>query len=78
MNSKKTFIAAVLVATLPMAALTSCSSDNDESNGGSAGEGLDNEVVLSMLKGNEDKATKLDDVYIGEDNNFQTSNGDMT
>lgn len=72
MNSKKTFIAAVLVAALPIAALTSCSSDNDEPNGGSAGEGLDNEVVLSMLKGDKDKATKLDGVYIGEDNNFQT------
>lgn len=77
MNSKKTFMAAVLVAALPMAALTSCSSDNDEPNGGSAGEGLDNEVVLSMLKGDEDKATKLGDVYIGEDNNFQTDGSDV-
>ena len=75
MNSKKTFIAAVLVAALPIAALTSCSSDNDEPNGGSAGEGLDNEVVLSMLKGDKDKATKLDEVFIGEDNNFQTADG---
>ena len=75
MNSKKTFMAAVLVAALPIAALTSCSSDNDEPNGGGAGDGLDNEVVLSMLKGDKDKATKLDDVYIGEDNNFQTAEG---
>lgn len=68
-------MAAVLVAALPITALTSCSSDNDEPNGGSAGEGLDNEVVLSMLKGDKDKATKLDEVFIGEDNNFQTADG---
>ena len=75
MNSKIFFKAAMLVAVLPMAALTSCSNDNDESNGGSADGGLDNEVVLSMLKGDEDKATKLDYVFIGEDNNFQTVGG---
>ena len=77
MNSKKTFMIAVLVAALPMAALTSCSSDNDEQNGGSAGEGLDNEVVLSMLKGGRDNATMLDDMYIGEDNNFQSAYSDV-
>lgn len=74
MNSKKTFITAIFVVALPMAALISCSSDNDEPNGGSAAEGLDNEVVLSMLKGDEDKATMLDCMYIGEDNNFQCTN----
>ncbi len=76
MNSKKTFITAIFVVALPMAALISCSSDNDEPNGGSADEGLDNEVVLSMLKGDEDKATMLDCMYIGEDNNFQCTNED--
>lgn len=73
MDSKKTFMIAVLVAALPMAALTLCNSDNDEQNGGSAGEEIDNEVGLSMLKGGEDKATMLDDTYIGEDNNFQSA-----
>lgn len=77
MNSKKTFMTVVLVAALPMAALTSCSSDNDEQNGGSAGEGLDNEVVLSMLKGGSGNATMLDDMYIGEDNNFQSAYSDV-
>ena len=46
MNSKKTFMTAIFVAALPMAALTSCGSDNDKPNGGSAGEGLNNEVVF--------------------------------
>lgn len=68
---------AVFVVALPMAALISCSSDNDEPNGGSAGEALDNEVVLSMLKGDEYKATRLDDMYVGEDNNFQFTYGGL-
>ena len=77
MNSKKTFMTAVFVAVLPIVAQTLCSSDNDESNGGFVGEALDNEVVLSMLKGDEYKATRLDDMYVGEDNNFQFTYGGL-
>lgn len=77
MNSKKTFMTAVFVAVLPIVAQTLCSSDNDEPNGGSAGEALDNEIVLSMLKGDEYKATRLDDMYVGEDNNFQFTYGGL-
>ena len=47
MNSKKTFMTAVFVAVLPIVAQTLCSSGNDEPNGGSVGEALDNEVVLA-------------------------------
>lgn len=77
MNSKKTFMTAVFVAVLPIVAQTLCSSGNDEPNGGSVGVALDNEVVLSMLKGDEYKATRLDDMYVGEDNNFQFTYGGL-
>ena len=72
---RHSFLFAIAMATVSSAALVACSSDDDNNGGGSGNNGglLDNEVLLSMLKGDKEKATKLDDnIYIGEDNNFQT------
>lgn len=70
---KHSFLFAMALATVSSLAFTACSNDDNNDGGGNNGGMLDNEVVLSMLKGDKDNATKLDDnIYIGEDNNFQT------
>lgn len=70
---KHSFLFAVALATASSFTFTACSNDDDNNGGSGNGGMLDNEVLLSMLKGDEDSATKLgDNIYIGEDNNFQT------
>lgn len=72
---RHSFLFAIAMEILSSAALIACSNDDDNNGGGNGSNGglLENEVLLSMLKGDKDKATKLDDcLYIGEDYNFQS------
>lgn len=74
--NKHSFLLAFAIAAFSPMVFTACSSDGDsDGNGNNGGNTLDNEVVLSMVKGDENEATLLfDNLYIGEDNNFQNSN----
>lgn len=62
-----------VVAIISSVVLIACSNDDNNNGGDNNGSMFDNEVVLSMLKVDEDNRYDLDlfgYIYIGKDNNF--------
>lgn len=72
MNKRHLFLTAYAAMSALVISFSSCSSDDSED---SSSQKVENGMVINMMKGSYENATKLDGLYINESNNFTFCKG---